>query len=115
MPPYTYADAVADGVNVDFDIYKIGTRITSAGSRVESDYWIDKRDRLTRVRCAELLDTGFSYTPEDLNRAVVAPDQIRTVVRGIHDREAVLGFGIVRDAAEIVGGEDAHAAALRSR
>ena len=86
MPPYTYADAVADGVNVDFDIYKIGTRITSSGSRVESGYWIDKRDRLTRARRAELLDTDFSYTADDLNRDVVAPDQIRTVVREFRDR-----------------------------
>ena len=86
MPPYTYADAVADGVNVDFDVYKIGTRITSAGSRVESGYWIDKRDRLTRARRAELLDTDFTYTAEDLNRDVVAPDQIRTVVREFRDK-----------------------------
>ena len=81
MPPYTYADAVADGVNVDFDIYKIDTRITAAGSRVESGFWIDKRDRLTRARRAELLDTDFSYTADQLNRDVVAPDQIRTVIR----------------------------------
>src|ERR1035438_5296629 len=86
MPPYSYADAVADGVNVDFDVYKIGTRITAAGARVESGYWIDKRDRLTRARRAELLDTDFSYTSEDLNRDVVAPDQIRTVVREFRDK-----------------------------
>jgi type I restriction enzyme R subunit len=86
MPPYTYADAVADGVNVDFDIYRINTRITSAGSRVESGFWIDKRDRLTRARRAELLDTDFTYTSQDLNRDVVAPDQIRTVVREFRDK-----------------------------
>jgi type I restriction enzyme R subunit len=86
MPPYTYADAVADGVNVDFDIYKIDTRITSAGSRVESGFWIDKRDRLTRARRAELLDTDFSYTAQELNRDVVAPDQIRTVIREFRDK-----------------------------
>jgi type I restriction enzyme R subunit len=86
MPAYTYADAVADGVNVDFDVYKIGTRITSSGSRVESGYWIDKRDRLTRARRAELLDADFTYTSEDLNRDVVAPDQIRTVVREFRDK-----------------------------
>jgi type I restriction enzyme R subunit len=86
MPAYTYADAVADGVNVDFDVYKIGTRITSSGSRVESGYWIDKRDRLTRARRAELLDTDLTYTSEDLNRDVVAPDQIRTLVREFRDK-----------------------------
>src|SRR5579864_757675 len=86
MPPYTHEDAVADGVNVDFDVYKIGTRITSAGSRVESGYWIDKRDRLTRARRAELLDNDLTYTAQDLNRDVVAPDQIRTVVREFRDK-----------------------------
>ena len=53
---------------------------------MESGYWIDKRDRLTRARRAELLDTDFSYTADDLNRDVVAPDQIRTVVREFRDR-----------------------------
>jgi type I restriction enzyme R subunit len=86
MPPYTHENAVADGVNVDFDVYKIGTRITSSGSRVESGYWIDKRDRLTRSRRAELLDAEFTYTSEDLNRDVVAPDQIRTVIREFRDK-----------------------------
>jgi type I restriction enzyme R subunit len=86
MPPYTHADAVADGVNVTFDIYRIDTRITSGGSRVESGYWIDKRDRLTRARRAELLDNDLTYTAQDLNRDVVAPDQIRTVVREFRDR-----------------------------
>jgi type I restriction enzyme, R subunit len=73
-------------VNVDFDIYKIDTRITAAGSRVESGFWIDKRDRLTRARRAELLDTDFSYTAGQLNRDVVAPDQIRTVVREFREK-----------------------------
>jgi type I restriction enzyme R subunit len=77
---------VADGVSVDFDVYKIDTRITAAGSRVESGFWIDKRDRLTRARRAELLDTDFSYTSSDLNRDVVAPDQIRTVIREFRDK-----------------------------
>jgi type I restriction enzyme R subunit len=86
MPPYTYADAVADGVNVDFDIYKIDTRITAAGSRVESGFWIDKRDRLTRARRTELLDTDFSYTADQLNRDVVAPDQIRTVIHEFREK-----------------------------
>jgi type I restriction enzyme R subunit len=86
MPAYTHEDAIADGVNVGFDFYRINTRITSAGSRVESGYWIDKRDRLTRARRAELLDTELSYTAQDLNRDVVAPDQIRTVVREFRDK-----------------------------
>jgi type I restriction enzyme R subunit len=53
---------------------------------VESGYWIDKRDRLTRARRAELLDNDLTYTAQDLNRDVVAPDQIRTVVREFRDK-----------------------------
>jgi type I restriction enzyme R subunit len=86
MPSYTYEDAVADRVNVLLEVYRINTRITSAGSRVESGYWIDKRDRLTRARRAELLDAELSYAARDLNRDVVAPDQIRTIIREFRDK-----------------------------
>jgi type I site-specific restriction endonuclease len=82
----TFTDGVADGVSVDFDVYKIDTRITAAGSRVESGFWTDKRDRLTRARRAELLDIDFSYTSQQLNRDVVAPDHIRIVIREFRDK-----------------------------
>jgi type I restriction enzyme, R subunit len=86
MPPYTYEHAVADNVNVDFEVYKIDTRVTSGGASVDSGFWIDKRDRLTRALRAELLDRDLVYTPADLNRDVVAPDQIRTVIREFRDK-----------------------------
>ena len=33
---YNHAQAVADGVNVDFDVYRIQTKITTQGSTVEA-------------------------------------------------------------------------------
>jgi len=33
---YTYAESVADGVNVDFDVYRIKTEITDNGSTIEA-------------------------------------------------------------------------------
>ena len=33
---YGHAEAVADGVNVDFDVYRIRTKITEKGSTVEA-------------------------------------------------------------------------------
>jgi type I restriction enzyme R subunit len=86
MPPYTYDQAVADGVSVTFDVYRISTKITESGSRVVAEQWIDKRDRLTRARRSELLDEDLSYGASELNRDVVAPDQIRTVVREFRGR-----------------------------
>ena len=78
---YGHEQAVADGVNVDFDVYRIRTRISERGSTVEAGYWVDRRDRETRRRRWERLDDDLQYDAGALDRDVVAPDQIRTVIR----------------------------------
>jgi type I restriction enzyme, R subunit len=45
---YGHERAVADGVNVGYDVYRIRTSITEKGARVEAGHYIDKRDKLTR-------------------------------------------------------------------
>src|SRR6267154_906010 len=75
---YGHEHAVTDNVNVPYDVYKIDTEITSAGSRVEKGFYVDKRDRLTRKVRWEQLDEDLAYQPNELDRAVVVPD--RTVV-----------------------------------
>ena len=83
---YSRERAVADGVNVDGQVYRIRTQITERGGRVEAGYYVDKRDRLTRDRRWEQLDEGLVYTPSQLDRDVVSESQIRTVVRTFRDR-----------------------------
>jgi type I restriction enzyme R subunit len=83
---YGHEHAVTDNVNVPYDVYKIDTEITAAGSRVEKGFYVDKRDRLTRKVRWEQLDEDLAYQPNELDRAVVAPDQIRTVIRTFRDR-----------------------------
>ena len=83
---YGHEHAVTDNVNVPYDVYKIDTEITAAGSRVEKGFYVDKRDRLTRKVRWEQLDEDLAYEPNELDRAVVAPDQIRTVIRTFRDR-----------------------------
>src|SRR5205814_1742143 len=78
---YGHERAVADQVNVNYDVYKIDTEITKGGSRVEKGFYVDKRDRLTRKVRWEQLDEDLAYQPNEIDRAVVAPDQIRTVIR----------------------------------
>jgi type I restriction enzyme R subunit len=75
-------------VNVDFDVYRIHTKITSKGSTVEAGPFeqVGKRDRLTRRMRWEQLDDDLTYTGDQLDRAVVAEDQIRTVVKTFRDR-----------------------------
>ena len=83
---YNHTQAVEDRVNVDYDIYQIRTQITQSGSQVQAGFYVDKRDRLTRARRAELLDQDLAYTAGQLDRDVVAVDQIRTVIRTFRDK-----------------------------
>jgi type I restriction enzyme, R subunit len=83
---YGHAQAVADGVNVNYDVYRINTEVTQAGAKVEKGFWLETQDKATRRRAAWQLDDDFEYRPEELDRAVQTPDQIRTVVRTLWDR-----------------------------
>ncbi|HEY3283319.1 MAG TPA: type I restriction-modification enzyme R subunit C-terminal domain-containing protein [Armatimonadota bacterium] len=83
---YPHAQAVADGVNVDFDVYRIRTQVTEQGATVEAGLYVDKRDRRSRRVRWEELEEDLVYAPNELDRAVVAEDQIRTIVRTFRDR-----------------------------
>ncbi len=83
---YSHERAVADGVNVGFELYRIKTKITESGSVVEAGNIIDKRDKLTRKQRWEQLDEDLNYTPDHLDRQVVAKDQIRTIIRTFKNR-----------------------------
>lgn len=78
---YSHERAVADGVNVGYEVYRIKTEITENGSYVDAGFYIDKRDKLTRRIRWEQLDDDFSYNAKQLDRSVVAKDQIRTVIK----------------------------------
>ena len=83
---YNHEQAVADGVNVDFDTYRVRTEITEQGSTVEAGYRVDRRDRQTRKTRWEQLDEDLTYAPNQLDRDVVAVDQIRTVIQTFRDK-----------------------------
>ena len=83
---YTYPQSVADGVNVDFDIYRIKTEISEQGSTIEAGTIVPKVDRRTRVERLEELDEDLEYTGRQLDRAVTAKSQIRLVLETFRDR-----------------------------
>jgi len=82
---YGHEQAVADGVNVNYDVYRIKTEVTEAGAKVEAGYWLEVRDKATRARRDWQLDDDFDYAPEELDRSVQTPDQIRTIARTLRD------------------------------
>ncbi len=78
---YGHTQAVADRVNVDFDIFRIQTEITQTGGTVPAGFVTEFRDRETRSIRLERADDDIDYNAAELDKKVVAPDQIRTVVR----------------------------------
>ena len=85
---YGHDEAVIDGVNVDFDVYRIRTRVTNRGATVaahESGVYVDKRNKLTRAERLQLLTDDLTYTAAQLDRDVVSESQIRTVLRQFRD------------------------------
>jgi type I restriction enzyme R subunit len=83
---YPRERAVADGVNVDGWVYRIRTEVTEHGGKVEAGEWVGKRDKRTRQERWEQMDEDLPYDPNQLDHDVVAPDQIRTVIRTFRER-----------------------------
>ena len=83
---YNHERAVADGVNVNYDVYRIQTEITAQGAKIDAGFYVDKRDRQTRKKRWEQLDDDFQYDANQLDRDVVAEDQIRTVMQTFRDK-----------------------------
>jgi type I restriction enzyme, R subunit len=83
---YSHEMAVTDGVNVDFTVYKIETAITQAGSTIETGEFAGFRDRQTRKVRWDAVDEPIEYSAAQLDRAVVAEDQIRTVIQTFKDK-----------------------------
>jgi type I restriction enzyme R subunit len=82
---YSHEKAVADGVNVGNEIYLIDTQVTQHGGVLAAQQQVEKRERLTRKKRWEQQDEDAAYSASQLDRDIVTPDQIRTVIRAFRD------------------------------
>jgi type I restriction enzyme R subunit len=78
---YTYEESVTDGVNVPYDVYNIETDISQNGAMIESGWFVDRRDKLTRKKRWQQEDEDTDYKRNDLDKKVVNPSQIRNIIR----------------------------------
>lgn len=85
---YSHERAVADGVNVDFEVYRIRTQISEQGSTIEAGpaTMVGIRDRRTRAVRWQQPDEDVTYAAKDLDRNVVSRNQIRLIVRTFKER-----------------------------
>lgn len=82
---YPYERSVVDGVNVGFEVFRIRTEIGERGSTVKAGYDLPVRDKRTRAERYETLSEDFSYPPDQIDRTVLVPNQIRTVLETYRD------------------------------
>lgn len=82
---YPYERSVIDGVNVPFEVYRIRTEIGEHGGRVPAGFTVPRRDRHTRRQRYEQLTDDLIYAPNELDRSVIAPNQIRIVLETYRD------------------------------
>ena len=82
---YNHERAVADGVNVGYEVYRIRTEVTEQGGKVEKGFYVDRRSKEPRAMRWERLDEDLAYAAKDLDRAVVVKSQIRTVLQTFKD------------------------------
>lgn len=81
---YSREQAIIDGVNVGEDIFLIETDVTKNGAHILKQQ-IEHRDRLTRAKRWKQMDEDLDYDTAALDRDVVNPSQIRTVIRTFKD------------------------------
>lgn len=77
---YPREQAIIDGVNVGEDVFIIETEVGRNGAHIMKQL-IEHRDRQSREKRWQELDEDVHYMPTQLDRDIVNPSQIRTVIR----------------------------------
>lgn len=83
---YTHEEAVADGVNVGYNIFLIETEITKKGSVIWKGEYVDHREKLSRKKRWEQLDEDINYNAKQLDNEVVNPSQIRAIIKTFKEK-----------------------------
>jgi type I restriction enzyme, R subunit len=87
---YGYEKAVVDGVLVPYNVFTIETEITKNGSMITLGEKVDKRERLTRKKFWEALDEDEVYSGKQLDKDIVNPSTIRTIIRAVKDNLPIM-------------------------
>lgn len=87
---YSHEMAVADGVNVGYDVYLIDTKITKKGATLWKGAYIETREKLSRKKRLELQDEDENYSAKQLDKDIVNPNQIRLIIRTFKENLPVM-------------------------
>ncbi|MCL2651014.1 MAG: DEAD/DEAH box helicase family protein [Candidatus Azobacteroides sp.] len=82
---YTLEKSIADGINVDYRVYRIKTKVSDEGGTVRKG---DNYDEFTRYAHSTILmvaEDEVEYGNKELDRSVINPAQIRLVLENFRD------------------------------
>lgn len=82
---YTLEKSIADGVNVPPRVYRIKTEISEAGGTLTEGEKVKKVSNWTGQESTKKQQEEKQFTKTEIDRSVVVPSQIETVVRAYKD------------------------------
>jgi type I restriction enzyme R subunit len=71
---YNHERAVTDGVNVGYDVYRIKTRVTDAGGKVDKGFLVDHRSKASRKARQEVLEESANLPAPEIIAADITAD-----------------------------------------
>jgi type I restriction enzyme R subunit len=77
---YPYEQAVADGVNVDFDVFRIRTELGENGGTIPAETVVPMRERKTRRERYQELEEDLEWKASQLGRQVISKGQLKLVL-----------------------------------
>ncbi|MDD7610996.1 MAG: DEAD/DEAH box helicase family protein [Spirochaetales bacterium] len=82
---YTLEKSIADGVNVPPRVFRIKTEVSEGGGTIKDGEKVKKVSNLTGQGRTQKQNEDKEYTKTELDRSVVVPVQIKTVVQAYKD------------------------------
>jgi len=77
---YTLEKSIADGINVDYRIFRIKTKVTEKGGQIIKNQKIKEITNYTEQTEWKVAEEEFEYGRTDLDRSVINLEQIRLVL-----------------------------------
>ncbi len=82
---YTYDESVVDGVNVPSRVYRINTESTEHGGTIDEGKEVVEKSKYTHKTTTYKTTSRIDYSPAQLDRTVINPAQIRSVLTSYRD------------------------------
>jgi len=82
---YTLENSIADGINVNYRVYRIKTKVSEEGGIIKAGDNYDEVARYTNADVMIAAEAETSYGNKELDRSVINPAQIRMVLENFRD------------------------------